>query len=1329
MGYQPIGAVISYGNGNGDDFKRTTNVNGATSYPWGSENVDGAADYAFNAVLNGVPSNAPTFSNLANTASVSDSAVAGTSVFTVAVSDVDGDIQSTEMTNASPYFSFDTSTLEVSVLSTAPAGAYPLNFKVTDRCTNTATATLSVTVADPCTGSSSPTFSDATPTASISTTAAVGTTVSTLTVSDVDGGTLTTVMTSSSPYFTFDTSSLEVTVLSSVPEAVYPLNFEVTDDCSNTATATLSVTVTDPCTGTSSPTFSDAPPTASISTTAAVGTTVSTLTVSDVDGGTLTTVMTSSSTYFTFDTSSLEVTVLSSVPEAVYALNFEVTDDCSNTATATLSVTVTDPCTGSLSPTFSDATPTASISTTAAVGTTVSTLTVSDVDGGTLNTVMTSSSLYFTFDTSSLEVTVLSSVPEAVYALNFEVTDDCSNTATATLSVTVTDPCTGTSSPTFSDATPTASISTTAAVGTTVSTLTVSDLDGGTLTTVMTSSSLYFMFDTSSLEVQVSSTVPAGSYSLTFQTSDDCSNNAIATLSITVLSLSQVTPTFSVSTAMSTMPDDYSIGTTVVRLTVTDPDGGTTTTSMTSSSTYFELDPVTLDVKVLSSLTSGTYVLEFQVVDNDGHTGTSQLNITVDNAKPLITSLPTYAYLTESTTAETLLHTLVTSDASPSDTVTCLLVASDPTSSDFTVKLVSGTSYGIYSLASHSFNYVTTKRYKLTINCTDTKDDVSGSFYVYILPNRPPTFTNLPNSISVAHSSSSGTSVFHVTGSDTEGDTLTFSMSCSSCPFQITNGGEISTNQVLSGSTVGYDIFVLVTDATTSVGPNVLTVKISDINADPVITNLPFPSNISVLENQPVGTAVFTVVSGDVDTSQTLVYSLLVTPSSGQTLFTIDSNGVITTTLSIDYDTQTDVYFNIAVTVSDGQASDTEPLYVIIQNENEAPSFSSIAYYLSAIEEEVRGTSLGTPSYGVTDPDLDSINYSIDCYQFLINSSTGEITFYAAYDLDLAGSSSTISCIVSADDGELTGTATLIVTINDINDNSPIFDNEIYSFTSSVSAKSGAVIGTVSATDADYSTLYGAVTFTINQTLLSTNYFGVSGTGSLFAVQDLSALGSGSVHDVTVTATDTDGNHGSLFRQYLSQSYSLIFPTLRHTHVIYHFLHSYLICMSIQFTSKLIISAIVCNTCYLAMPIPYLHTSLVTIIIPDYTTTTGQVTDSDDRYLTFIEDTKNVAWLTSFCLASFGSMCLIGYLINKYELLKFWRDGLKETFQRKGDKTSKSRNGSDARQRKNERRSSNTNGSRNTTRRKQPMQSSDSGMPRQKIRDIRHFINAQTTQF
>ncbi|XP_060083484.1 protocadherin Fat 3-like, partial [Ylistrum balloti] len=1222
--YQPGAPVIPYGNGNGNvnDFKRSTNVNGATTYDWGSETVDGTRNYAFNAKLNPVPTNSPTFGNLDGSASISDSATAGTSVYTVGVSDVDGDILSTEMTSVSTYFSFDSATREVSllstvpastyqlvfevadrcantatgtltvtvadpcagsssptfsdatptasisttaavvevkVLSTVPAATYPLNFEVTDDCSNTATATLSVTVTDPCAGSSSPTFSDATPTASISTTAAVGTTVYTFTVSDVDGGTLSTVMTSSSTYFSFDTSTLEVKVLSTVPAATYPLNFEVTDDCSNTATATLSVTVTDPCAGSSSPTFSDATPTASMSTTAAVGTTVYTFTVSDVDGGTLSTVMTSSSTYFSFDTSTLEVKVLSTVPAATYPLNFEVTDDCSNTATATLSVTVTDPCAGSSSPTFSDATPTASMSTTAAVGTTVYTFTVSDVDGGTLSTVMTSSSTYFSFDTSTLEVKVLSTVPAATYPLNFEVTDDCSNTATATLSVTVTDPCAGSSSPTFSDATPTASISTTAAVvevkvlstvpaatyplnfevtddcsntatatlsvtvtdpcagsssptfsdatptasisttaavGTTVYTFTVSDVDGGTLSTVMTSSSTYFSFDTSTLEVKVASTVPAGNYSLDFQTTDDCSNMATSSLSVRVLSLSEVTPTFSVSSATPAISENSPIGTTVVRLTVTDPDGGTTNSTMTSSSAYFELDPVTLDIKVLSTLPSGTYVLDFQVVDNDGNIGTTQVNITVGNAVPLIPSLPTYAYLTETTVVETLLHTIVTSDASPADTVTCLLSASDPSSSYFTVKVISGSSYGIYSLASSSFNYATTKRYKLTINCTDTKDDVSGTFYVYILPNSPPTFANLPR-------------------------------------------GEVSNNQVIGESTVGYDVDVHVTDSTTSVGPRVITVKISNINSPPVIQNLPYPSNISILENQSAGTTVLQIVAIDVDAGQVLVYSLTVTPSSGQTMFTVDS-----------------------MEVSDGQASDVQSLDVVIQNVNEAPGFSSAIYYLSANEEQLRGTSLGTPSFAVTDPESDTVSYSIDCYQLMINSSTGEITFYATYDLDLQGSSSPISCVVTADDGELTGTASLTVTINDINDNNPTFDYETYTFTSSVSAKTGDVIGTVTANDADYSALYGTVSYTINQSLLSTNFFGISGTGSLFAARDLATLGNGTVNYITVTASDTD------------------------------------------------------------------DTSLITIIIPDYATSANDVTDSGNRYISFIEDTKNVAWLT-----------------------------------------------------------------------------------------------------
>ncbi|XP_069106958.1 serine-rich adhesin for platelets-like [Argopecten irradians] len=1208
----------------------------------------------------------PTFSDATPTASISTSAAVGTTVSTLTVSDTDTATLSTVMTSSSTYFSFDTSSLEVAVLlSPIVASTYALIFEVTDDCSNTATATLSVTVTDPCAGSATPTFSDAAPTASISTSAAVGTTVSTLTVSDTDTATLSTVMTSSSTYFSFDTSSLEVTVLSSpIVASTYALIFEVTDDCSNTATATLSVTVTDPCAGSATPTFSDAAPTASISTSAAVGTTVSTLTVSDTDTATLSTVMTSSSTYFSFDTSSLEVTVLSSpIVASTYALIFEVTDDCSNTATATLSVTVTDPCAGSATPTFSDATPTASISTSAAVGTTVSTLTVSDTDTATLSTVMTSTSTYFSFDTSSLEMKVISSpIVASTYALIFEVTDDCSNTATATLSVTVTDPCAGSATPTFSDAAPTASISTSAAVGTTVSTLTVSDTDTVTLSTVMTSSSSYFSFDTSLLEVTVSSTVPVGTYSLDFQTTDDCSNTATATLSVTVLSLSAVTPTFNGTTTATTLPEDIAIGTTVVRLITTDPDGGTMTTSMISVSSYFQLDPTTLDVTVLANLPAGVYTLDFQVVDNDGNIGTATVTVTVVNALPLITSLPSRGYVTETTASEILLHTIVTSDSSPSDTITCLLGASDPSSSDFTVKVISGSSYGIYSLTSHSFSYTSTKRYVLTVNCTDSKDDVTGLFYVYILSNSPPAFTNLPNKTLVATSTASGTSVFQVTGSDTEGDGMTYTMSCDSCPFQINAAGEVSTNQAISGTAVGYDILVDVTDGATSVGPRVLSLRISDINTVPLIQNLPFPTNVSVLENVPVVTSVFQVTAVDIDAaSQTLTYSLTVSPSSGQTVFNVDSNGLITTALSIDYESMSDRYFTITVTVSDGQATDVQSLYVIIENVNEAPGFSGTTYSLSVNEEQVRGTSLGTPSYGVTDPESDPVSYSIDCYQFMINSTSGEITFYATYDLDLTSSSSPISCIVSADDGELTGTASLTVTINDINDNAPVFDKRIYTFTSSVNAKNSDVIGIVTATDADYSTSYNTVSYSLDQSSLSTTYFGISATGSLFVVADLSPLGAGTVLDINVTATDTGGNS---------------------------------------------------------------DTSLVTIIIPGISSSASDVTDSEDRYLTFIEDTRNVIWLTSFCFTSFCSICFIGFMLYKHNSVKDWLDVMKQTFRRNNNKRSKTKNRRRNSHKESVRPPSST-GSWSTSvtqnRRDIP------GMNRQKYKDIRRFINMQTT--
>lgn len=52
-------------------------------------------------------------------------------------------------------------------------------------------------------------------------------------------------------------------------------------------------------------------------------------------------------------------------------------------------------------------------------------------------------------------------------------------------------------------------------------------------------------------------------------------------------------------------------------------------------------------------------------------------------------------------------------------------------------------------------------------------------------------------------------------------------------------------------------------------------------------------------------------------------------------------------------------------------------------------------------------------------------------------------------------------------DGDLKDTASLVVTINDVNDNTPTFGSSAYTFYASPSTSVGTVLGSIAATDAD----------------------------------------------------------------------------------------------------------------------------------------------------------------------------------------------------------------------------------------------------------------------
>ncbi|KAH3750872.1 hypothetical protein DPMN_185408 [Dreissena polymorpha] len=465
------------------------------------------------------------------------------------------------------------------------------------------------------------------------------------------------------------------------------------------------------------------------------------------------------------------------------------------------------------------------------------------------------------------------------------------------------------------------------------------------------------------------------------------------------------------------------IGTSLVKLTVNDDDSNDVSTLVVTmvANTKYSFDTSTYILTTAGSLGAdgGTSTeLSFRVADQCGNTGSATFTVTITNDPPVIHSLPNVISVSEDETLETLLHTLNVTDTYGAPT--CSLAASVPAEWPFFMQKVPGTSdYGIYSESSPGFNYVVKKSYDIPVECTDGFLSDTETLSVKLIQNTPPVILNLQNSTSVSTTDPIGTTAFYVIATDSTNDDITFSMTCSPvvCPFKIFNSGEIQITEDLSGHTVvGYDLQITVADSRNTVGPRLLTITIADLN-DPVqLTNI--PSSVVIKENSAVGALVYTVSFSDIDTSQKHTFAMTSSPVQGLSYFSIDpSTGQVTTSGVINYEALTATSFILGVTVTDPVTSDAANLTVTVSNINEAPSFAQSSYSLSASEGLV-GTVIGTPPFGLADPDAgDSVTLTLDCGSqtayFYMHSTSGQISYQSSYDLDSGSLPSAVTCNLS----------------------------------------------------------------------------------------------------------------------------------------------------------------------------------------------------------------------------------------------------------------------------------------------------------------------------
>ncbi|KAF7988426.1 hypothetical protein HCN44_000999 [Aphidius gifuensis] len=252
-----------------------------------------------------------------------------------------------------------------------------------------------------------------------------------------------------------------------------------------------------------------------------------------------------------------------------------------------------------------------------------------------------------------------------------------------------------------------------------------------------------------------------------------------------------------------------------------------------------------------------------------------------------------------------------------------------------------------------------------------------------------------------------------------------------------------------------------------------ISITIEDINNN--IPILEIVDDVKIFKNQSVGSVVMKVHATDADKSNKIKYRF----GNNETKFSInETTGEIRTLVQLDKETQTN--FSLLVIASDnsssaitnnGEPNEVKQYYnIVIDDENyNAPKFENSLNKFVILEN----ATIGSCPFTVEAFDKDKnrqIKYTIisraDDDLFRINESTGAICLNKNLTDD--NILKTFNLTVEASDGKYHDNTTISITIEDINNNIPVFKDvdEVKIFKNQ---SVGSVVMKVHATDADKS--------------------------------------------------------------------------------------------------------------------------------------------------------------------------------------------------------------------------------------------------------------------
>jgi len=546
---------------------------------------------------------------------------------------------------------------------------------------------------------------------------------------------------------------------------------------------------------------------------------------------------------------------------------------------------------------------------------------------------------------------------------------------------------------------------------------------------------------------------------------------AVGYINVTLIDINDNNPVFINTPYIAFVEDNITVGDPVIRVSATDQDTGLNAAIQYSllGNTHgvFSIQPATGEIHTISLLSEAALVspvnLTVQAQDMGIEPRSTHTEVTVhvvDSNAPQFTSSRYMATISENATLEMLVITVSAISRSSDGAVTYTIESGDDLS-QFSI----GFHSGVVTVSSF-LDYEMIQTYQLQLHARDSSVSLTTTALLNIqvtdANDNPPVFMQPIYSVSVLENATINRMLTQVNATDMDSGVnqdISYQLGNNSYPgvFRIDqNNGWISLSGTLDRELTCpfldrdqlciYDFPALAIDGGTPslTGSTLIRVAVGNIN-----DNHPqFTENIysaSVREDATAETFVRFVTAVDAD-GDDVEYSLT---DGGDGRFIVEADSGQITLISAITDTDP-IQFLLNVSACDGLLCGfAEVLVTVMDINNHDPVFNSTIYEVS-VSEDISITGL-VLTVLATDNDRGSnaaVTYSIQssfATLFTIGMTSGHITTLQRLDRETMSFYEFL--VFAVDGGGRSGQATVLLTISDVNDNTPQFTDSSYSIT------------------------------------------------------------------------------------------------------------------------------------------------------------------------------------------------------------------------------------------------------------------------------------------